>query len=245
MFFFLTAQSDAISLPGSEVSLGPWDDEVRLVLLGKTGVGKSETGSGILNEREAFKFDSTFCSVTKSCSRKSAPRYGTVFHVTDTPGIIDRKSGTLNIRAPIEVLKCLELNKPGPHVFLFVLRADVRFTNEEVEALNNVEKYFGEEIFRYMIIVFTRGDALENSFRTIDDMLGEMPEEFVRLYERCAGRCVTIENPGSTSSWDYAKKNRKRQSQLRDLFNCIRQLLAENNWSFFSANKMNSVTVEE
>ena len=217
-----------------------WRDEVRLILLGKSGVGKSETGSGILGpDSMAFEYCPSFCPVTEKCQREHVKRFGAKnIYVTDTPGIITSNSGTSKGSNSGEILNSLEMNTPGPNVFLLVLRADVRFTSEDVDVLKTVEEMFGEEIFKYLIIVFTRGNQLKNSDRSVDDKLDELPKEFQELYRKCHGRYVAIENPGPENNIiEYYRLDKERQRDVRTLFEGIYQLLCDNDWSYYSAQK--------
>ena len=144
------------------------------------------------------------------------------------------------------IIKCLDMNGPGPNVFLYILRADVRFDSEDVDALKAMADVFGEEIFRYMIIVFTRGNQLKSSDRSVDDKLKEMPKEFQELYQKCHGRYVTIENPGpEQNGMEYIAKDRQRQRDISNLVETIYQLLCDNNWTYYSNGKGTGMKREE
>ena len=173
-------------------------------------------------------------------------RYDTTLHVTDTPGIITSKEDKNNDSNIKEIIKCLDMNAPGPNVFLYILRADVRFDSEDVDALKAMAGVFGEEVFRYMIIVFTRGKQLKSSDRSVDDKLKEMPKEFQELYQKCHGRYVTIENPGpEQNGMEYIAKDRQRQRDISNLVETIYQLLCDNNWTYYSNRKGIGMKKEE
>ena len=196
--------------------------------------------------RLAFEYHPSFCPVTETCQREHVKRFGANIYVTDTPGIITSKSGKSDDSSSKEIINCLDMNTPGPNVFLYVLRADVRFTSEDIDALKAVEEMFGVEIFKYMIIVFTRGGRLKNSDRSIDDKLDEMPKEFQELYQKCHGRYVPIENPGpQPNSIEYKRIDIERQRDIRTLFESIYELLCDNNWSYYSVQKGNNIKTEE
>lgn len=79
----------------------------------------------------------------------------------NTPGLSD---DTLSPEAMTEELvQCISLLSPGPHVFLLVFQIS-RFTPEEKER-------FGKNSEHFTIVLFIRGDALKREKQTIEEYI--------------------------------------------------------------------------
>uniref|UniRef100_A0A3P8PCJ9 AIG1-type G domain-containing protein n=1 Tax=Astatotilapia calliptera TaxID=8154 RepID=A0A3P8PCJ9_ASTCA len=161
-----------------------------IVLLGKTGVGKTKIGDGntILGQK-VFMSTPNASTATAKCQMNTGQFDGQILAVVDTPGLFDTSKTEEEVKK--EISRSIPFAAPGPHVFLVVIQAN-RFTEEEQKTVRQIQNAFGGDAARYTMALFTYGDNLEYDGVTIETFIKNPAlSEFIR---QCHGRYHVFNN---------------------------------------------------
>ncbi|XP_036417294.1 GTPase IMAP family member 9-like [Colossoma macropomum] len=211
---------------------GSGPNELNIILLGRSGDGKSSAKNTILGEKSAQVWSSA-TSLVNQYQAKTRNLQEKTLRIVETPGLFDTSNTKEEFQQEVE--KCIAHCAPGLHAFIIILKVG-RYSKQEARILEEIKELFGEGVLKNAILLFTNGDQLDD---------GQTIEEFVQqsvalqdLVNKCGGRVHVIDNKYWKQEQDGYRSNRV---QVEKLLNTVEEMVKENGGQYYGIEMLQAV----
>ncbi|XP_052072873.1 GTPase IMAP family member 7-like [Mytilus californianus] len=203
--------------------IGITENERRILLIGRTGVGESTTGNTILG-KDVFVADTSGESVTRKTEYARSLSYGRNLLVVDTTGLFD--TSIPNNVAMKEIAQCYSQTAPGLHAFIFVIEIG-RITKQEKDTFDFFLTHLGKDVIDYMIVLFTGKYKLDFQNKTNQQFVANLKTkpDLTWLLNRIKHRYTVF---------GYSGNRAEREEEVKELLQMIDDLVKENEGKYYT-----------
>lgn len=185
--------------------------EKRILIIGKVGAGKSAVGNAIIQDKKCFESRQRLRPVTEKLQSCRTIINDESYYVVDTPGVKGEKQN--HKEAMNHLTRSVLATAPGFHCIVFVFSAMQRLEGCDIDFFKEFEELLGEDVYDYMIIVFTHVKQ-----KDLEDVLKDCTE-IITFCEKCRNDYL---------SFGDGTDEKELQTQVHLFYEKIGKLLTRN-----------------